>query len=181
MRPTNTAKTLARSSAVIAAAVLVHSFAAAATFKASPCSVPGMREAIVQQVNAVRARGGNCGGDAFGPAQPVAWNQQLVSAASGHSADMAENNYFDHVSRAGSHPADRVEAAGYHWRSVAENIAAGQFDTNGVMKAWMESPGHCSNIMDPKYSEIGVACVQNPGSYYGGYWTMVLGRRMGRV
>jgi uncharacterized protein YkwD len=160
--------------------MLIHSLASASIFKASPCNLPGMRDAIVKQVNAVRARGWHCGGESFGPARPVVWNQRLLSAATGHSEDMADNNYFDHVSLRGSHPADRVEASGYHWRNVAENIAAGQFDTPGVMKAWMESPGHCSNIMNPKYEEIGVACVQRPGTIYGGYWTMVLGRRMGR-
>src|SRR6185295_814719 len=103
MRPTNSAI-----AAAATAVLLVHSLASAATFKTiSPCDMPGMREAIVQQVNAVRARGYNCGGEGFGPAHPVVWNPQLVSAAIGHSADMAENNYFDHVSLRGKHPADR--------------------------------------------------------------------------
>ena len=138
-----------------------------------------MREAILQQVNAVRARGFDCGGERFGNAQPVRWNDQLVSAASGHSRDMADNNYFDHTSLRGTHPQHRVDATGYKWRSVAENIAAGQFTAHSVMRGWMDSPGHCRNIMNPKYTEIGVACVQRPGTTYGDYWTMVLARRMG--
>lgn len=174
-------KSTVRGSA-IAAGVLGASFALAAphSYKfSSPCAEPGLREAILQHVNAARARGASCGGQFFGPARPVAWNQQLVSAASGHSRDMAENNYFDHHSLRGTRPAQRVQATGYKWRSVAENIAAGMLDSRSVMKNWMDSPGHCVNIMDAKYTEIGVACIARPGTTYGEYWTMVLARRMG--
>ncbi|TWO65028.1 CAP domain-containing protein [Caenimonas sedimenti] len=143
----------------------------------TPCEVPGLREAILQQVNAVRARGSNCGGQVYGAARAVAWNDQLVSAASGHSRDMADRNYFDHRSLSGTEPAHRVDAVGYKWRGVAENIAAGQFDAHSVMRGWLNSPGHCSNIMDPKFTEIGVACAARAGTVYGGYWTMVLARR----
>ncbi|MBI5277505.1 MAG: CAP domain-containing protein [Burkholderiales bacterium] len=158
--------------------MLIHSFAlAGGIFKASPCQEPALREAILQQVNTIRSRGYNCGGQAFGSAQAVNWNSQLVGAASGHSADMAENNYFDHQNLRGQKAQHRVDAVGYKWRGVAENIAAGQFSTRTVMQGWMDSPGHCKNIMDPSYNEIGVACIEKPGSYYGEYWTMVLARR----
>ena len=178
MRPTKSSKHIARSSAVVAAAILAHSLASAATFKSSfPCQMPELRQAILQQVNAVRARGYNCGGENFNAAQPVSWNDQLLSAATGHSVDMAENNYFDHRSPHGVKPSQRVSASGYKWRGVAENIAAGSFTTRTVMKGWLDSPGHCKNIMDPAYHEIGVACVAKPGTTYGEYWTMVLGRR----
>jgi uncharacterized protein YkwD len=178
MRPTNSTKVIARCAAVLAGTVLIHSLATAATyFKASPCRQPGLREAILQQVNAVRARGYDCGGERFGGARPVAWNTQLVSAANGHSLDMAENNFFDHRNLRGEKPSQRVDAAGYKWRGVAENIAAGMFNSNTVMKGWMDSPGHCRNIMDPSFTEIGVACMGKAGSYYGEYWTMVLARR----
>ena len=40
----------------------------------------------------------------------------------------------------------------------------------GTVKAWIESPGHCRNIMNSNYTEIGVARV-------GDYWTLVLGTR----
>lgn len=174
-------KSTIRGSAFVAG-VLASSLALAAGshYKfSSPCNEPGLREAVLQQVNAARVRGANCGGQVFGPAQSVSWNAQLVSAASGHSLDMAENNYFDHRSLSGTRPAQRVQATGYKWKSVAENIAAGMFNTRTVVQGWMESPGHCVNIMDPKYNEIGVACIARPGTTYGEYWTMVLARRMG--
>src|SRR6478736_5570338 len=91
-------KTSMRTSAIAAAVLLAQSVATAGTMKFStPCD-PGLREAILQQVNAVRARGFNCGGQSYGAARAVAWNDRLVAAAFGHSSDMAERNYFDHHS-----------------------------------------------------------------------------------
>lgn len=178
MRPTFKSKSFVRCSAVVVAAVLLHSYAAAATFKTSlPCPVPGMREAILQKVNAVRARGYNCGGQSFGSARPVSWNGQLESAAALHSSDMASNNYFSHVSLKGTRAQHRVDAQGYKWSSVGENIAAGDFTVDGVMQGWLNSPLHCSAIMDPGYVDMAVACVSRPGTTYGDYWTMVFGRR----
>jgi uncharacterized protein YkwD len=146
-------------------------------FKGSPCNVPQLRESILQQVNALRARGYNCGGESFKSARSLSWNDKLVVAAAGHSQDMAENNYFSHTNLRGVKAPVRVDAVGYKWTGVAENIAAGMFTTNTVMDGWMGSPGHCRNIMNPSYNEIGVACIARPGTVYGEYWTMVLGRR----
>lgn len=170
-----------RGSAVaLASLAATLALAAGNTYKfSSPCDVPGLRQAILQEVNAARARGASCGSQAFGPSRPLSWNPQLVAAASGHSQDMAENNYFDHRSASGTRPAQRVQATGYKWGSVAENIAAGFFNSRTVVQGWLGSPGHCVNIMDPKYTEIGVACMARPGTTYGEYWTMVLARRLG--
>lgn len=154
--------------------------AAAATFKSStPCEVPGMREALLQKVNAVRARGYNCGGQFLGNARPVSWNAQLESAAATHSMDMAANNYFSHQSLKGTRAQHRVEAQGYNWSSVGENIAAGEFSVDGVMQGWLNSPSHCRALMDPTYVDIGVACMSRAGTTYRDYWTMVFGRRLG--
>jgi uncharacterized protein YkwD len=166
--------------AAAATAALVTSFAfAASPFKSSPCEVPGMRELVLQQVNAVRARGYSCGGQRFGSTQSVAWNGQLYNAATGHSRDMAENNYFSHADRRGGQAEHRADAVGYKWSTVGENIAAGeQYKADTVVAGWLGSTAHCRNIMDPEYNEIGVACVARPGTTYGSYWTMVLGRRI---
>jgi uncharacterized protein YkwD len=161
----------------LAVALLFHSVASAAVFKAKPCEVPGLREAVLQHVNDVRSRGYRCGAQAFAPARAVSWNPQLQTAAAGHSQDMAENDYFEHRNLRGEQPAQRVDAAGYRWRSVAENIAAGDGSVPAVMKSWLASAGHCVNIMDPAHQEIAVTCMARPGSSYGTYWTMVLARR----
>jgi uncharacterized protein YkwD len=169
-----------RIAAVAVAGVLFQGFAfAASPYKSAPCEVPGMRELILQQVNAARARGYDCGGQRFAAARPVAWNGQLYSAAVAHSRDMAENNYFSHASPRGDQAEQRVESVGYHWGSVGENIAAGErYTADTVVGGWLGSTGHCRNIMDADFNEVAVACISRPGTTFGSYWTMVLGRRL---
>jgi uncharacterized protein YkwD len=162
----------------LAVAGVLASACAVAAPRGAPCDVPGMREIILQQVNEARARGATCGSRRFGAAAPVSWNGQLFKAAAGHSRDMAENNYFSHNSLRGTEAFQRAEAAGYKWKTVGENIAAGTtYTVDNVVHGWLKSPAHCNNIMDPDYNEIAVACIANGGSTYGSYWTMVLGRQ----
>jgi uncharacterized protein YkwD len=73
--------------------------------------------------------------------------------------------------------ADRVNATGYAWTMLGENIAAGYATANAVMDGWVASPGHCANLMNSGFAEVGVACVPGaPGDRYSTYWTMDLGR-----
>lgn len=166
-----------RAGVTLAVALLSHAVASAAVFKSKPCEVPGLRDAILQQVNQVRANGYRCGSQAFGAARAVSWNPQLQAAAARHSQDMAEHNFFEHRNLRGEQAEQRVDAVGYRWRSVAENIAAGDTDAQAVMRSWLGSASHCVNIMDPVHQEIAVTCVARPGTTYGTYWTMVLARR----
>jgi uncharacterized protein YkwD len=177
MRLTSTITRSAGAAVLLAGLTLAHTVASAGVFKASPCNVPALRESILQQVNAIRARGYTCGGQTFGAARPVIWNDKLHSAADVHSRDMAENNYFSHKSLSGTRAYQRVEAQGYQWADVGENIAAGDFDTSGVMQSWLASPSHCKAIMEPAYAEMAVSCASRRGTTYGNYWTLVLARR----
>ncbi len=81
---------------------------------------------------------------------------------------MGEENYFSHDSPGGpcgNDFVDRVEAAGYTgWMTLGENIAAGQTTPQEVVAGWMDSDGHCSNIMEPAFTEIGVGLAQVPQS-----------------
>ena len=117
-----------------------------------------------------------CGSTYYNAAAPVAWNGRLFDAAAGHAQDMATNNYFSHVSQDGRTFSQRITNAGYAWSTVAENIAAGQGTVAQVMDGWLQSPGHCANIMNGNYTEIGVACARNDASTYKQYWAMELGR-----
>jgi len=113
----------------------------------------------------------------FAPAPALAWNSQLTQAADAHSQDMAAKNYFSHTSADGRTLADRINATGYAWSGIGENIAAGYSTVNIVMDGWMSSDGHCANIMSPNFTAVGLACV--PGttsSTYSTYWTMDLAR-----
>ncbi|WP_373684599.1 CAP domain-containing protein [Ramlibacter montanisoli] len=45
------------------------------------------------------------------------------------------------------------------------------------MQGWLESAEHCENLMDAKFGDVAVACVAQPGTQWGTYWTMVLARK----
>jgi len=144
----------------------------------STCNLADFRAAVLARINQVRASGADCGSDGvFGAAAPVAWNDKLTLAAEGHSQDMAEKNYFSHTSADGRTLADRVDATGYTWSSLGENIAAGYPGINAVMDAWIASPGHCANLITAGFADVGVVCVPgSAGDTYSTYWTMDLGR-----
>jgi len=131
----------------------------------------------MQAIKRVRADGHVCGTDILPPAAPLAWNDALFSAAARHSLDMATLDYFSHTGLDGSLFSQRIAQAGYSSRGAGENIAAGQNSVAGVMTTWMQSAGHCRNIMNPLYTDVAVACVAKSGNTYGIYWTMDLGVR----
>lgn len=150
----------------------------AATTVGSTCNLPNFRASVLARINQVRATGADCGVDGVFPATaPVRWNDALTNAAEGHSQDMAAKNYFSHTSADGRTLAERVNATGYSWSSLGENIAAGYAGIDSVMDGWIASPGHCANLMNAGFAEVGVVCV--PGTSadtYSTYWTMDLGR-----
>jgi hypothetical protein len=106
---------------------------------------------------------------------PLNEESHLDAAAQGHSEDMATNNYFDHTDLSGGKPWDRTKAAGYPSGWIGENIAAGYGSPFLVMTGWMKSSGHCANILNSPYVDIGIGISKKSGSRYGTYWTMVLG------
>jgi uncharacterized protein YkwD len=137
---------------------------------------PDAGQQILALVNAARAQPRTCGTQAFGPAGPVTWNLQLGQAALVHSADMAQKHYFNHKQPDGSQPPDRATAAGYRWRRVGENIASGQRTPAEAVASWLDSPGHCANIMNPGFTEMGAAYAINPQNRNRTvYWTQVFG------
>jgi uncharacterized protein YkwD len=145
---------------------------------ATPVSLPNSNDAqlvhrqILDLVNKARVSGRRCGGTAFKPAAPLSLNAMLSSAAYAHSQDMATHGVFDHRGHDGSTPVTRVEQAGYGgYLIVGENIAAGAMTAAEVTQGWLDSPAHCENIMDPRFSEIGIGFAVNPTSSELVYWT----------
>lgn len=128
---------------------------------------------IVVIVNRYRAEGANCGGEEMPPAGPLTMDPNLQCAARIHTLDMAERNFFDHDNPDGDGPDDRMEAAGYDGRGWGENIAAGNSTAEETMEQWMDSPGHCRNIMNDGYTLIGVGYY--PGGEYDHLWTQTFG------
>ena len=125
---------------------------------------------MLQRVNAARSDGYVCGMQTLPRAPALQWNDVLFSAAARHTLDMAARNYFAHVTPEGVTFWQRLSAEGYAWSAVGENIAAGQSSVDSVMGAWLGSEAHCRNIMNPLFTEVAVACVNNA-------WTMELGGR----
>ena len=76
----------------------------------------------------------------------------------------------------GTNPGDRIAAVGYNAQAWGENIAAGYPDEAAVVQAWLDSPGHCVNIMRDSFTEMGAGFAENPTSTYGIYWTQKFGR-----
>lgn len=144
---------------------------------AATCGIADFQAALLARINEARARGARCGNEGtFGPAPPLAWSGTLAQAAAAHTRDMASHNVFSHTGTDGSVLAQRVDAAGYRWRSIAENIAGGRDSPRGVIDQWVTSPGHCANLMSPRFVHVGVACAPGgPRSTYTHYWTMTLG------
>lgn len=130
---------------------------------------------ILDAVNRARATERNCGERHFTAAPALTWNRALSAAALAHSSDMARQNYFSHESKDGREVADRAVQAGYRWRGIGENIAAGQESADEVMAGWLASPGHCANIMNRWFTEMGSAYAVGSGRGGRAYWTQVFG------
>ncbi|KOG02589.1 Allergen V5/Tpx-1 related protein [Pseudomonas syringae pv. aceris] len=131
--------------------------------------------ALLAQVNAARAKPRMCGKRPFPSARPLSWNTTLETAAQGHSQSMASENYFTHRGFDNDSPADRARAAGYGGRQIGESIAAGQSTASKAMASWLASPGHCANLMNPMFTEVGAAYATATHADYGVYWTMLFG------
>jgi uncharacterized protein YkwD len=140
--------------------------------------LPGPEEAgkaILAEVNLARAAARTCGALRFAAAPAVTWNGALGSAALVHSRDMAEQGYFSHQGKDGRAVADRAQKEGYRWRSIGENIAAGQSTPAEVVAGWLSSPGHCANIMNGSFTEMGAGyAVSRARTDARAYWTQVL-------
>ncbi len=116
-----------------------------------------VRARVVDLVNEARKHRRRCGSEQFPAAAPLSVSQKLNDAAAGHARDMARKKFFEHRGSNGSQPRDRVRRAGYDSRLTGENIALGPESAEEVVAGWLASPGHCANIMDARFQQIGVA------------------------
>jgi uncharacterized protein YkwD len=137
-------------------------------------STPAMAARALELVNEARARGAQCGAQSFGPAPPLSLSGTLAGVALGHATDMAVHDYFEHQDLSGESPADRVRAAGYPEKLVGENIAYGPQSVEEVVKGWLASPGHCENIMDPRFAQMGIGLAPGRASRRGLFWVQLL-------
>ena len=123
---------------------------------------------LLQLVNEQRSKGCNCGTEYYAPTTQLTWNNTLTLTAYDHSFDMNKKNFFSHTGSDGSNVGDRATRRGYIWKALGENIAKGHTSEDAVINDWIKSEGHCKNIMNPNYKDMGVSKV-------GSYWTQVFG------
>lgn len=89
----------------------------------------------------------------------LTYNNQLGQAAIAKAQNMFSEGYWAHTSPTGTEPWDFIKSTGYRYKIAGENLAR-DFDSTGPMvHAWMNSPTHRANIMNPRYEEIGIAVV----------------------
>jgi uncharacterized protein YkwD len=149
---------------------------------ASPQLAPKLglaRQQLVERtlmlVNDARGRARNCGARHFGSARPLRWNVVLARSAALHAADMAANGFFSHTGHNGSTLPQRVTRAGYPFRVIGENIAAGQPSIEDAIAGWLKSPEHCANLMNSEFTDIGAAFDFNDTNGMRVYWVQDFG------
>lgn len=149
------------------------------------CTVPSswpsawvtFEEQTLALINERRAAGATCGTTVMPPVSAIVMESHLRQAARCHSLDMGTLGYFSHDSQDGRSPWTRIAQAGYTnaaWQG--ENIAAGQTTPSAVVTSWMNSPGHCSNIMSSNFKDTGLGYANVAGSPYRHYWTQDFAR-----
>jgi uncharacterized protein YkwD len=137
---------------------------------ATSASVDAMRAAVVCLINQRRSERGL-------PSLTV--SSRLNSSAQAWNNVMVSANIFTH----GTNFAGRISAVGYDWQYAGENIATGYPTPSAVVRAWMASPDHCRNILDPHFRNVGTG--ESPAgiaSQQSGRatWTQDFGLQMGQ-
>ncbi|TQR20689.1 hypothetical protein FG384_06235 [Psychrobacillus vulpis] len=120
-------------------------------------TVPAVIQEVVDLTNKERTKAG---------LKALQIDTTLTQSAQAKSQDMKNKNYFSHTSPTYGSPFDQMKSLGISYKSAAENIAMGQRTAAEVVDAWMKSPGHRENIMNPAYTHIGVGLSDS-----GYYWT----------
>ncbi len=151
------------------------------------------KKEFLDAVNAARAQEQDCGVYGKKPAVgTLKWNDKLYKAAYTYNYDMVHGNAWHHrgsntdsdiVAQAehlgeGSHMRDRIEYYKYDFYYIGENIAKGYQSVSDVVAGWIDSDGHCKNLMDPHFTELGMSLLESDDSndHYGKYWTQDFGQ-----
>ncbi len=127
-------------------------------------TVPPEYAEYLNAINAARSTPHLCGTTWMPDAPPLTWDSRLATAAVLHSQDQLAHGTLTHTGSNGSDPGERITAQGYAWNGYGENVAFGYTNTAWVMEGWMSSPGHCSNIMNAFFTDVGMGRAGN-------YWT----------
>lgn len=111
------------------------------------------KDEIIYQTNLQRQNNGDL--------PPLTENKKLNEAALAKAQDMFAKQYFEHVSPSGVGPGELAQNNGYEYILVGENLILGNFSSEEeIVQKWMDSPGHRANILNKRYTEIGVAIIK---------------------
>lgn len=156
---------------LLAAAIAL---AAAPVRAATPCPPVDLPQQALQAVNALRAAGARCGGRWMPAVPPLLWSALAGQAAADHAADMAGHAALAHRGSDGSQGGERLERAGYVWSSWGENLGQGHRSVPALVAQWAASPGHCANLLNPRFTELGMACARSASGEP--FWAMTVAR-----
>jgi len=151
-----------RVATVAGLAVIALAAGATAEAPAGGCPPHGSAEGLAA-ANVWRASGADCGTRGpHGPALPLRWDDALQAMAQAQATRLAADDpdqTLHHRDVRGRALLARADAAGLPWWLLAENLARGQGSLAELMQAWAASEGHCANLLDPRLSAAGLACV----------------------
>ncbi len=138
------------------------------------CDEPLAAQDVVERLNALRRVAAPCmQGQAS--ATTLTWESRLAASAQEQAVDLALNERLSHVDARQRGFGARLRSVGYAAAGAGENLAAGQTNLDDALAAWLASPSHCANLMQPQFSDVGLACVQRRGSRFERYWVVQLG------
>jgi len=142
----------------------------------SSCQPASKVQMVISETNDVRSTQTDCGSEGVKSAAPsLQGNRELHRAAQAHADDMAMNDFISHTGSDGSDFATRIRRTNFSGNPVAENVAAGNSSASATVQQWVDSDGHCKNLMLQRANRIGVGVANNPMSTYGWYWVQVFG------
>jgi len=116
---------------------------------------------VYHQINDIRVANG---------LNPVIYSEDLAPAARWHSQDQARRRCIAHIDSLGRNAGDRLDDIRVPWLRYGENVGYvwGYDDPcTTVVRAWLASPGHAANLLDPRLVESAVGVAQSAdGTYY---------------
>jgi uncharacterized protein YkwD len=157
-------------------------------------SIPAISDTLKSEyltaINTARTSAQNCrSGGSFAATSSVIWNDKLYKASYEHSQDLIASKTFAHEGSGtesdwsgyalgkSSDLVERSEAYGYEWSRLGENLAGGTNINTAeeAIDSWLESDNHCANLMNPNFTEIGMAMIKDDNALYINYWSQNFG------
>jgi len=130
-------------------------------FASLPAQQPRVSRSVAEQylfqaANAERAQRG---------LNPLRWDDALYRAAIGHAIEMARRESISHQYAGEAELTVRGQEAGARFSVIAENVAEAPSAVR-IHEAWMSSPHHRENLLDPRLDSIAISVIRRNGQLY---------------